>query len=116
MSTSETEVVAEIGVDYKYGFHDPENYVIKSKRGLTSEIVEEISAHKDEPGWMRETRLKALEYFRARPLPEWGGSIDIDFDSIYYYIKPTEKQAKSWEDLPPDIKNTWDRLGIPEAE
>ena len=116
MGTSETEVVAEIGGDYKYGFHDPENYVFKSKRGLTSEIVEEISAHKDEPRWMRETRLKALEYFRARPLPEWGGSIDIDFDSIYYYIKPTEKQAKSWEDLPPDIKNTWDRLGIPEAE
>ena len=79
--------------------------------------MREISDHKNEPDWMRETRLKALEYFEARPLPDWGGNVaEIDFDSIYYYIKPTEKQAKSWEDLPADIKNTWDRLGIPEAE
>jgi Fe-S cluster assembly protein SufB len=66
---------------------------------------------------MRKFRLKSLEYFRARPLPQWGGNLnEIDFENIYYYIKPTEKQAKSWEDLPPDIKQTWDRLGIPEAE
>jgi Fe-S cluster assembly protein SufB len=117
VTTSETEVVAQIGEDYKYGFHDPENYVFKSKRGLTPEIVAEISAHKAEPEWMREFRLKSLEYFRARPLPEWGGNLaEIDFDNIFYYIKPTEKQAKSWDDLPPDIKDTWDRLGIPEAE
>ena len=117
MSTTETEVVAEIGADYKYGFHDPENYVFKSRRGLSPEIVREISAHKNEPEWMRDTRLKALQYFEARPLPDWGGNVaEIDFDSIYYYIKPTEKQASSWEDLPADIKNTWDRLGIPEAE
>lgn len=117
MSTSETEVVAGIGSDYKYGFHDPEDYVFKSQRGLSREIVQEISAHKGEPQWMRDYRLKALEYFEARPLPEWGGNVaEIDFDSIYYYIKPTEKQATSWEDLPADIKNTWDRLGIPEAE
>ena len=117
MSTTETEVVAEIGADYKYGFHDPENYVFKSRRGLSPEIVHEISAHKNEPEWMRDTRLKALQYFEARPLPDWGGNVaEIDFDSIYYYIKPTEKQASSWEDLPADIKNTWDRLGIPEAE
>jgi Fe-S cluster assembly protein SufB len=115
--TPETQVVAEIGGDYKYGFSDPENYVFKSRRGLSSEVVEEISAHKDEPDWMRKFRLKSLEYFRARPLPQWGGNLnDIDFENIYYYIKPTEKQAKSWEDLPPDIKQTWDRLGIPEAE
>jgi Fe-S cluster assembly protein SufB len=117
VTTSETEVVAQIGEDYKYGFHDPENYVFKSKRGLTPEIVAEISAHKSEPDWMREFRLKSLEYFRARPLPEWGGNLaEIDFENIFYYIKPTEKQAKSWDDLPPDIKDTWDRLGIPEAE
>jgi Fe-S cluster assembly protein SufB len=76
-----------------------------------------ISEHKNEPAWMRQRRLKALEYFRARPLPHWGGKLDeIDFENMYYYIRPTEKQAKSWEDLPADIKNTWDRLGIPEAE
>ncbi len=115
--TEETKVVAEIGEDYRYGFHDEENYVFKSERGLSPETVESISAHKDEPDWMRKFRLKSLEYFRARPLPQWGGNLnDIDFENIYYYIKPTEKQAKSWEDLPPDIKNTWDRLGIPEAE
>jgi Fe-S cluster assembly protein SufB len=117
VTTSETEVVAQIGEDYKYGFHDPENYVFKSKRGLSPEIVEEISAHKSEPDWMRQFRLKSLEYFRARPMPEWGGNLsEIDFENIFYYIKPTEKQAKSWDDLPPDIKDTWDRLGIPEAE
>jgi Fe-S cluster assembly protein SufB len=115
--TEETQVVAEIGEDYRYGFHDPENYVFKSERGLSPQVVEAISEHKNEPDWMRKFRLKSLEYFRARPLPQWGGNLnDIDFENIYYYIKPTEKQAKSWEDLPPDIKNTWDRLGIPEAE
>ncbi len=119
MATSETEVVAGIGGDYgkKYGFHDPESYVFKSKRGLSAEVVEEISAHKNEPEWMRKFRLRSLEYFRARPMPDWGGNLaEIDFENIFYYLKPTEKQAQSWEDLPPDIKNTWDRLGIPEAE
>jgi Fe-S cluster assembly protein SufB len=115
--TPETEIVAGIGNDYKYGFRDEENYVFKSGRGLSREVVEAISDHKDEPEWMRKFRLKSLEYFQARPLPTWGGDLtQIDFDNIYYYIKPTEKQAQSWEDLPPDIKNTWDRLGIPEAE
>src|ERR687885_2141640 len=113
----ETQVVAEIGEDYKYGFSDPENYVFKSERGLSREVVEAISHHKNEPEWMRKFRHKSLEYFEARPLPMWGGDLTrIDFDNIYYYIRPTEKQASSWEDLPPDIKQTWDRLGIPEAE
>ncbi len=117
MSKSETQVVAEIGSDYKYGFHVPEDYFFKSGRGLSAELVQAISAHKDEPDWMRKFRLKSLDYFRARPLPAWGGNVgEIDFENIYYYIKPTEKQATSWEDLPPDIKSTWDRLGIPEAE
>src|ERR687886_530211 len=115
--TPETEIVAGIGNDYKYGFRDEENYVFKSERGLSREVVEAISEHKSEPEWMRKFRLKSLDYFNARPLPEWGGDLSqIDFDNIFYYIKPTEKQAQSWEDLPPDIKNTWDRLGIPEAE
>jgi Fe-S cluster assembly protein SufB len=113
----ETQVVAEIGKEYRYGFHDPEEYFFKSGRGLNPEVVAMISEHKNEPEWMRKRRLKALEYFRSRPLPQWGGNLeDIDFENMYYYIRPTEKQAKSWEDLPPDIKNTWDRLGIPEAE
>src|SRR5438105_15611689 len=117
MSTPESQVVAEIGNDYKYGFHDPENYVFKSQRGLSQAVVEAISAHKSEPEWMRKFRLRSLEYFLARPMPTWGGNLaEIDFDNIYYYIKPTEKQAKSWEELPADIKDTWDRLGIPEAE
>src|SRR5581483_6340279 len=117
VSKPETQVVAEIGQDYKYGFSDPENYFYKSGRGLSKEVVEAISAHKSEPDWMRKFRLRSLDYFERRPLPRWGGDMSgIDFDNIYYYIRPTEKQAESWEDLPADIKNTWDRLGIPEAE
>jgi Fe-S cluster assembly protein SufB len=117
VAASETQVVAELGNDYKYGFHDPEEYFFKSGRGLNPEVVAMISEHKNEPEWMRERRLKALEYFRARPLPQWGGNLnEIDFENMYYYIRPTEKQANTWEDLPADIKNTWDRLGIPEAE
>jgi Fe-S cluster assembly protein SufB len=120
VTENETKVVAEIGSDYKYGFHTPdaaEDYFFKSGRGLSKEIVEAISEHKNEPGWMRKFRLKSLEYFEARPLPTWGGDVSqIDFDAMYYYIRPTEKQANSWEDLPADIKDTWDKLGIPEAE
>jgi Fe-S cluster assembly protein SufB len=117
VAVSETQVVAELGNDYKFGFHDPEEYFFKSGRGLNPEVVAMISEHKNEPAWMRERRLKALEYFRARPLPQWGGNLnEIDFENMYYYIRPTEKQANTWEDLPADIKNTWDRLGIPEAE
>ncbi|HXY79927.1 MAG TPA: Fe-S cluster assembly protein SufB [Gaiellaceae bacterium] len=119
MAQSETEVVQEIGSDYgiKYGFHVPEDYFFKSGRGLSHELVDAISSHKGEPDWMREFRHKSLEYFLARPLPTWGGNVgEIDFENIYYYIKPTEKQAHSWEELPADIKDTWDKLGIPEAE
>jgi len=118
VSKTETQVVAGIGNDYKYGFSDPENYVFKSQRGLSPEIVEAISHHKSEPDWMRKFRLKSLEYFRARPLPTWGGNVaEIDFENIFYYIKPTTGQAKSWDDpMLAEIKDTWDKLGIPEAE
>jgi Fe-S cluster assembly protein SufB len=120
VTETETQVVAEIGSEYKYGFHSPdaaEDYFFKSGRGLSPELVAAISEHKNEPDWMRKFRLKSLEYFMARPLPTWGGDVTgIDFDNIFYYIRPTEKQAKSWEDLPSDIKDTWDKLGIPEAE
>jgi Fe-S cluster assembly protein SufB len=117
VTETETQVVAEIGNDYKYGFHEKEDYFFKSGRGLSPELVAAISEHKNEPEWMRKFRLRSLEYFLARPLPEWGGNVaEIDFDNIFYYIRPTEKQAKSWEDLPPDILDTWNKLGIPEAE
>ena len=116
----ETQVVKEIRSEYKYGFSNPDeakDYFFKSGRGLTPEIVAAISEHKSEPEWMRRFRLKSLEYYRARPLPTWGGDVSaIDFENIFYYIKPTEKQAKSWEDLPAEILDTWDKLGIPEAE
>ena len=122
VAQTETEVVQGIGTDYerKYGFSNPDeakDYFFKSGRGLNHEIVEAISQHKNEPEWMRKFRHKSLDYFLARPLPQWGGNVnDIDFENIYYYIRPTEKQADSWEDLPADIKDTWDKLGIPEAE
>ena len=120
MSTSETDVVKGIRSEYQYGFSnsdEAENYFFKSGRGLSHELVEAIAEHKNEPDWMRKFRHKSLDYFLARPLPTWGGNVaEIDFDNIYYYIKPTEKQASKWEDLPADILDTWDKLGIPEAE
>src|SRR5256884_7866677 len=116
---TETEIVQGIGSDYaiKYGFSVTEDYFFKSGRGVSHELVDAISSHKNEPDWMRKFRHKSLDYFLARPLPQWGGNLnEIDFDNIFYYIKPTENQANSWEDLPADIKDTWDKLGIPEAE
>jgi Fe-S cluster assembly protein SufB len=117
---TETQVVAEIGNDYKYGFSNPDeakDYFFKSGRGLSHELVEAISEHKQEPDWMRKFRHKSLDYFNARPLPTWGGNVaEIDFENIFYYIKPTEKQVDNWEDLPADILDTWDKLGIPQAE
>jgi Fe-S cluster assembly protein SufB len=109
-----------LGVDldqYKYGFRDEENYVFKSRRGLDHEIVEEISWMKGEPDWMRAARHKALDIFYAKPVPTWGGDLSrLDYDDIYYYIKPVEEQGRSWDEVPDDIKRTFDRLGIPEAE
>ena len=105
--------------DYKYGFHDPENYPFKSGKGLSKEIVTTISEMKNEPGWMTDFRLKALEHFHARPMPKWGGGglLDtIDFQNIHYYVKPSDRAERSWDDVPADIKNTFDRLGIPQAE
>jgi Fe-S cluster assembly protein SufB len=122
VAQTETEIVEGIGSDYaaKYGFANPdeaEAYFFKSGRGLSHELVEAISEHKKEPEWMRRFRHRSLDYFLARPLPGWGGDLSgIDFENIYYYIRPTEKQAESWEDLPAEIRETWDKLGIPEAE
>src|SRR3990170_2094340 len=120
MSTQETEVVRGIRSDYKYGFSNPDDakdYFFKSGRGISHEVVEAIAEHKNEPDWMRQFRHKSLDYFFARPMPNWGADLSgIDFENIYYYIKPTEKQAERWEDLPSEILDTWDKLGIPEAE
>jgi Fe-S cluster assembly protein SufB len=103
--------------EYQYGFRDEEDYVFKSKKGLSREIVEEISAMKGEPQWMRDFRLKALDYFDKRPMPNWGADLsDIDFGDIYYYIRPAEGIGRSWDEVPEYIKNTFEKLGIPEAE
>ena len=103
--------------EYRYGFRDEEDYVFKSGRGLNRQIVEDISAMKGEPGWMRDFRLKALDHFEKRPMPNWGADLSgIDFDNIYYYIRPAEKQGKTWDEVPEYIKNTFEKLGIPEAE
>ncbi len=105
--------------DYRHGFHDPENYVFKSAKGLTPEIVERISAMKDEPEWMRAFRLKAYDLFLAKPMPTWGDTArlnEIDFSNIHYFVKSTDQAERSWDDVPDDIKRTFDRLGIPEAE
>jgi Fe-S cluster assembly scaffold protein SufB len=105
------------GYAEKYGFHDTEQAFFKSRRGLDREIVAQISELKGEPQWMRDYRLKALEIFEKKPLPTWGGDVsEIDFQNIFYYVKPTSEEAKSWEDVPADMKRTFDKLGIPEAE
>jgi len=107
----------DLGKGYRYGWHDESTSINVPKRGLTREIVEDISHGKGEPEWMTKFRVKAYEHFVRRPMPNWGADLgDIDFDNIYYYIKPLEEQVKTWEDLPEDIKNTYVKLGIPEAE
>jgi Fe-S cluster assembly protein SufB len=114
-----TPIQLPVSEDYRHGFHDPENYVFKSDKGLTREIVERISAMKDEPDWMRAFRLKAYEIFISKPMPTWGDTEllnAIDFADIHYFVKSTDKAERSWDDVPEDIKRTFDRLGIPEAE
>jgi Fe-S cluster assembly protein SufB len=108
----------DINDEYKYGFHDPEVSVFKPEKGLSEELVRAISAKKDEPEWMLEFRLKALATFYAKPMPTWGSGLleTINFDEIYYYLQPVEEQGSSWDDVPEYIKNTFEKLGIPEAE
>ena len=101
----------------KYDFHTPEHYTYKAKRGLNEEVIREISRINKEPEWMLRTRLKAYEHFKKRPLPRWGLNLEeIEFDKVIYYVRPTEKKAANWEELPREIKETFDKLGIPEAE
>jgi len=114
--TSDAKILDGIG-DYKYGFRDPDNYVFKSRRGLNREVVAQISEMKEEPEWMLEFRLRALDHFMKRPMPTWGGDLGkLNLDNIYFYTRPTEKEGRSWEEVPDTIKETFNRLGIPEAE
>jgi Fe-S cluster assembly protein SufB len=102
---------------YTYGFHVKEKYSFKSQKGLSQKIVKQISRHKKEQAWITQFRLKALKIFLQKPLPGWGSNLSkIDFDNIYYYIKPINSKAATWKDLPLEIKQTYDRIGIPEAE
>ena len=113
---TDEEIIQSIGA-YNYGWHDSDDAGASARRGLDEEVVADISAKKNEPEWMLENRLKALSIFEKKPLPTWGADLsDIDFDNIKYFVRSTEQQATTWEDLPEDIKNTYDRLGIPEAE
>jgi Fe-S cluster assembly protein SufB len=110
------------GDDYKYGFSTPENYVFKrakSAEGLTEEIVRQISAYKNEPEWMLDIRLNGLKLFDEMPMPWWGNQDllkEIDFTNIHYFVRPTERVGKDWKDVPDDIRDTFEKLGIPEAE
>jgi Fe-S cluster assembly protein SufB len=117
MLSTKTDVVSE---DYKqkYGFSDPiDGYVVKGVRGLSEDVVKEISRLRDEPIWMEQLRLKALKHFMERGPPSWAPELaNIDFQSFYYYAKPTDKSANSWDQVPAYIKNTYDKLGVTEAE
>lgn len=109
----------DLGIgEYQYGFHDStDNYTFKSRKGLDREIVEQISAMKKEPAWMRDFRLEAYDIFLSKPMPTWGGDLShLNFQDIHYYMKASDRQEQSWDDVPDDIRKTYDRLGIPEAE
>ncbi|MFL6105427.1 MAG: Fe-S cluster assembly protein SufB, partial [Marmoricola sp.] len=102
---------------YDFGWSDTDTAGAAAKRGLNEDVVRDISSKKSEPQWMLDLRLKGLKLFHRKPMPTWGGELEtIDFDNIKYFVRSSEKQATSWEELPEDIKNTYDKLGIPEAE
>jgi Fe-S cluster assembly protein SufB len=114
---TDRQALTSVKNDYKYGWSQPEQYVFKARKGLDHEIVEQISRMKGEPDWMRQLRHDALDIFFAKPIPTWGPDLSaIDYQDIYYYIKPVEAQGRSWDEVPADIKETFDKLGIPEAE
>ena len=103
--------------EYRYGFSDPDVSVFKTRKGLDREVVEQISRMKGEPEWMLEFRLKALDHYLNRPMPNWGSDLSkLDLDNIYYYVRPSEGAGRSWDEVPETIKDTFDKLGIPEAE
>ncbi len=111
--------VASLNLDeYKYGFKDPDEYVFRSEKGLSKQVVEKISALKEEPEWMLKFRLRALEIYNKKPVPTWGADLsDLDMDDIYFYVRPSERgEGRSWDDVPDNIRQTFEKLGIPEAE
>ncbi len=113
---SQEEAIASLG-RYGYGWADSDVAGASAQRGLSEAVVRDISAKKNEPEWMLQNRLKALRIFDRKPMPNWGSNLEgIDFENIKYFVRSTEKQAATWDDLPEDIRNTYDRLGIPEAE
>ena len=114
--SSDAQMLEGVG-DYKWGFRDPDELVFKSRKGLDRDVVEQISRMKEEPEWMLDFRLKGLDHFNKRPMPAWGGDLTkLDLDEIYFYAKPSSEEGKSWDDVPDTIKETFNRLGIPEAE
>lgn len=114
MATTPKNLIQE---EYQYGFNDGDVGVLKFQRGLTRQVVEEISRIKQEPAWMLDFRLHSLDVFYKKPMPQWGGDLTtLDFDSIIYYVRPSERQGRTWEEVPASIKDTFERLGIPEAE
>ena len=117
MAATNTTTDAPVG-DYKFGFHDStDDYVFTSRKGIDREIVAQISEMKAEPAWMRDFRLDALETFFAKPMPGWGGDLSqMDFQDIFYFVRASERPEQDWDDVPEDIRRTYDRLGIPEAE
>jgi len=112
------ETVTDLGLDeYKYDFRTEDAPVFKAEKGLSEQLVRQISAHKEEPEWMLEFRLKALEIFYSKPMPDWGGDLStLNLDEIYFYLRPQNEMQRSWDDVPESIKETFERLGIPEAE
>src|SRR5215212_9955670 len=117
---AEQESLKDINANYeeRFGFHDAENYLYKAPKGLTRDTVLHLSKHKQEPEWMLEFRLKALDHFLSRPQPTWGSPMlaEVDYDNIHYFVRASEKASRTWDEVPDDIKKTFDRLGIPEAE
>ena len=116
MTTTQDAALDGLGT-YKFGWADSDVAGSTARRGINPEVVQNISALKSEPQWMLDLRLKGLKLFEKKPMPTWGSDLSgIFFDNIKYFVRSTEKQATSWDELPADIKNTYDRLGIPEAE
>ncbi|WP_194785389.1 Fe-S cluster assembly protein SufB [Actinomyces haliotis] len=114
---SDDEIIDSISTQYDFGWHDSDAAGSIAKRGLSEEVVREISAIKGEPEWMLAKRLKAYETFLRKPMPTWGVDMsDLDMDQVKYYVRSTDRPTSSWDELPEDIKNTYDRIGIPEAE
>lgn len=116
-TTLDREQLSGVKEEYEYGFNDGVQSVFQTDRGLSHAVIDQISDQKNEPDWMRQFRHEALDIFLSKPMPGWGADLSgINFDEIIYYLRPAEKQGKSWDEVPEDIKRTFDRLGIPEAE